>query len=180
MKENIFMSATQPNWLNYTKILQYQRAHALRQSEIPVEHAVSLPVPTKRWKEPGYAFFASPALRIPGRPMEQDTPDRWCVLTASGGHLILYALCEAFSFTAGAKFERLTLPSESRSIIELKQELVNLETLMNLLVSPFFAGETGYDESRKALLESLQAYLPEPLLPQYRALAPDFFAWLEG
>src|SRR5262245_1516343 len=103
------MNATQPNWLNYTTIMKRQKTPALRQTEIPVEHYVSLPLPTKRWAEPGYAFFASPARRVAGQPMIQDAPDRWGVLAAHGGRLMVYALCEAISFVEGKPFASITV-----------------------------------------------------------------------
>ena len=71
--------------LTYSEARKRQRNHCLRQSEIPVEHAISLPLPTKRWGKPSYAYFASPSLRSPGHPVEQGAPDRWWVTDAHGG-----------------------------------------------------------------------------------------------
>ena len=59
---------TQPAYINYGEIRQRQRTHVLRQTEVPVDHAVSLPLPTLRWGRPAYACFASPAIRRPGQP----------------------------------------------------------------------------------------------------------------
>ena len=59
---------------------------------VPIEHAVSLPMPTMRWSSPVFAVFAGPALRRPGRPLELHPPDRWWAVDAESGDLVAYAL----------------------------------------------------------------------------------------
>jgi hypothetical protein len=166
--------------LTFTEVRDRMRNHPLRVSEVPVEHAVSLPLPTKRWMEPCYAFFASPALRRPGQPVEQGAPDRWWAMSAHGGRIIIYALAKALPLADEANWETVTLPLMSLTIEELKQVLKHIEELLNELAPSFFAGEAGNTQTRKALAAALLDHLPQPLVPQYRALAPDFFAWLEG
>ena len=51
--------------LSYQEFRKRQATHMLRQTEIPVEHAISLPLPTLRWNRPAYIAFASPAIRRP-------------------------------------------------------------------------------------------------------------------
>ena len=46
------MNTADTKWLSYSDVRQKQRNSPLRQAEIPVEHAVSLPMPTLR-----FAFF---------------------------------------------------------------------------------------------------------------------------
>jgi hypothetical protein len=166
--------------LTYSEVRNRQRTHPVRQSEVPVEHAVSLPVPSKRWLGPAYAFFAAPAARAPDRPQEQGPPDRWWVVDAHGGRLIVYALCAAVPFAPEAAFQAVTLPPVTRTLDELRAALKAIDALMDAAVPAFFAGQPGDPAARKALADALQAHLPQPLQPQYRALAPDFFAWLEA
>jgi hypothetical protein len=147
-------------------------------SEVPVEHSVSLPLPTQRWGEPSYAFFASPALRRPGQPVEQGAPDRWWAMSAQGGRIVIYALSKTVPFADSVNWGTVTLPSVSLTIEELKYALKNIEDLLNELAPSFFAGEVGNTQTRRALAAALLEHLPDPLLPQYRALAPDFFSWL--
>ncbi len=173
------MKTVQPQWLNYTAILQRQRTHAIRLSEIPVEHVVSLPIPTKRWVESGYAFFASPARRISGQPLLQSSPDRWCVFSAIGGAIIIYCLWNAHPFASVTNFENCEMLSTNRTISQLKTTLNTIEELMNTLALNFFAGEPGDPQTRKALAETMKDYFTTSLLNQYQALAPDFFQWLE-
>lgn len=167
-------------YLSYKEIRKRQRTDELSQSEIPTEHEVSLPLPTKRWLGPAYAFFASPALRRPGQPMEQGAPDRWWVVDAHGGRLIVYALWEAVAYAKEVNWSSVTLPPVTGNIAEQQEKIAALELLIDTLVPAFFANEAGDASTRKALIEALHAYIPEPLLPQYSALTPDFFAWLEA
>jgi hypothetical protein len=149
-------------------------------SEIPVEHAVSLPIPTNRWGGPGYAFFASPALRRPGQPVRQDAPDRWWVVSARGGGGIVYALWKAVPFAEGDGWGGVTLPAVASTIAELKQALARIGGLMDTLAPAFFAGEAGDAGARESLSRELASFIPGLLMPQYRALASDFFEWIEG
>jgi len=166
------MNAPQTTLLTYSNVRNRLRTHMLRQTEIPVEHAVSLPLPTTRWLGPGYAFFASPALRQPGQPVEQGAPDRWWVVDAYGGRLIAYTLWKALPYADGVQWTTVQLPPPAVSLDELRQALVNIERLMEALVPTFFAGEVGEAGARKALAEALKVHLPAPLLPQYRAWRP--------
>jgi hypothetical protein len=174
------MSVESTKTLSYTDVLHRQRNDALRQAEVPLEFAVSLPMPTRRWAGAGYAFFASPAVRRPGQPMEQGAPDRWWVVDARTGRTITYSLSKALPFADGATWEWVTLPPVKRTIDEMRQALKQIEELMNVLAPAFFRGEAGDAGARKELLTALNGQVPEPIQPEYRALAPDFFAWLEA
>src|SRR5437870_13877920 len=112
------MPYAETTYLSYKDMRKRQRTDMLRQSEIPVEHAVSLPMPTKRWLGPTYASFARPALRRPGQPMEQGAPDRWGVVDAHGGRLIIYALWRVMAFAQGVSWTTITLPRTEQTIAE--------------------------------------------------------------
>lgn len=147
---------------------------------IPLEHSVSLPLPTRRVGTAGYAFFASPALRQPGFPLQQAAPDRWWIVNAHNGTLALYAPYSVFPFAENADWGQMALLPTGKSRSEREEIKSTISLLMDTLAPAFFAGDTIGASSRKSLLDALMAYLPEPLLPQYKALAPDFFAWLQA
>ena len=174
------MNTVETKWLSYSDIRQRQRNSPLRQAEIPVEHAVSLPMPTLRFGIPVYAGFASPAQRQPQQPMRQGAPDRWWAVDARSGHLLLYANVTIVTIAPDAHWETVTLPPVECSVGELRQGLAQIEEKMNGLVPVFFAGQAGDKADREALATALLKILPDPLIPQYRAVAPDFFAWLEA
>lgn len=174
------MAHTGISYMSYKEMRKRQRTSLLRQAEIPIEHAVSLPMPTKRWLGPAYASFASPTLRRPGQPMQQGTPDRWWVVDAHGGRLIIYTLWRVVAYAPGVAWTTVTLPQATQSIAEQQAGIEAIELLMETVVPAFFADEQGDASTCKALREVLQTYIPAPLFPQYRALTPDFFAWLEG
>lgn len=172
------MEETQTRWLSYTEFLQKERDLPVRQYEIPLEHAISLPMPTKRWGVPGYAAFSSPALRRPGQLVEQGPPHRWWVVDARTGRLIIYALWKAIQYAQGVNWTTVRLPSVNCTMDEWRQRLSNIKELMDKLVSPFFVGTPGDANTRRELADALKVYLPDPILPQYQVLTPDFFAWL--
>lgn len=173
------MVSPSPDWLSYRELLRRQSIHAMRESEVPSEHAISLGLPTRRWLRPGYAFFASPAVRRPGTPPRQHPPDRWWVLDARTGHLIVYALAVAIPFTDAAGWEVVTLPDLSLDVYEQRDRHARLAELMDRVAPSFFRGESGSVDDRKGLADALAALIPGSLTPQYRALVPEFFSWLD-
>ncbi len=166
-------------YLSYKEMRKNQRIHMLRQAEIPVEHAISLPLPTKCLPDPGYVFFASPAIRRPNEPMEQGAPDRWWFVDAHNGRIMIYALWKVMPFAQGASWTTQTLPSPIQTLQEQQAALDSIESLIDMLAVAFFMNEPGDSSIRKALLEALETFIPTPLLPQYHTFALDFFAWLE-
>ena len=144
------MNTVETKWLSYSDVRQRQRNSPLRQSEIPVEHAVSLPMPTLRFGTPVYAGFASPAQRQPQQPMRQNPPDRLGAVDARSGHLLLYASTTVFPIAADAHWETVTLPPAESSVEELRQGLAQIEAKLNGLAPAFFAGEAGDKAEREA------------------------------
>jgi hypothetical protein len=55
--------------------------------------------------------------------------------------------------------------------------LERIEQVMDAAAPLFFEGRPGGAE-RSELSALLDAFIPAPLKPLYRAAAPDFFAWL--
>ena len=72
----------------------------------------------------------------------------------------------------------MTLPPIPYSVAQLQEQLASIELLTTEAASAFFAQKAGEKATRTALSEALAAYIPQPLLPFYRALALDFWAWL--
>jgi hypothetical protein len=173
------MNGTTPVYLTCTEVRKRLRTHFLLQSEVPTEYALSFPIPTRRWGNPGYALFASPALRVLGRQKEQGAPDRWWVMGAQNGHLLAYALCSAVPFTT-ENWPSSVLSPLTGTIAGLRDATGKLEKSMDAQSSAFFHGEAGIPARLEELKQALTAVLPRELLPQYRALAPDFWNWLEA
>jgi hypothetical protein len=118
-------------------------------------------------------------VRLAGKPMEQGAPDRWWVLGAANGRLIVYALCSAVPF-APETGRSGPLSPVAGTVAELQTSIRNLEGLMERLAPEFFDGGPGDPAARRQLRQALASVLPVELLPQYRALAPDFWIWLEA
>lgn len=167
------------NWVKYDTFFIHQQNHLLRQSEIPVEHYVSLPLPTRKWLEPAYISFASPVLKNTENPVLQEVPDRWWVIAANGEKIIIYALCSILHFAPNNDFEISQSEPIMTSIAELQMSLSNIKELATHLADTFFEGGNGDKEMRQALLESMKEYLPGFLWQQHLAAAPDFFDWLQ-
>jgi hypothetical protein len=51
---------------------------------------------------------------------------------------------------------------------------------MEGLAAAFFEGRAGDPAVRAELAAVLGELVPAPLVPRYRALTPDFWAWLEA
>lgn len=167
-----------PSLLGFADVQKWLQQHPIRLTEIPTEHAVSLPMPTLRWGEPAYAFFASPAERRPGQAANQGAPDRWWAFRANGGQLLIYARTAVVSFAPGQIWDTFAVPPASDSVFVLQQRVRDIQTMMDAVVPAFFAGSPGDPLVRAALAGVLGQFLAPPLLDQYRALVPDFFLWL--
>lgn len=152
--------------------------HQVRQAEVPVEHFLSLPLPTRRWTVPAYAGFAAPALRRPRQPLEVGFPDRWWGIRADRPVLLQYALTEVQPFGESLPAGPVTVTAARTSVAQLKEDLRVFTELMDDAV-PFFFTDAEIDgDLRSDLGEALDAVLPSALTDWCRALAPDFFSWL--
>jgi hypothetical protein len=153
----------------------------VRTAEIPVEHFISLLLPTRRWSEPAFAGFAAPAgARRPGRPARLSTPDRWWAVGAQSGALLAYCLTRAVPIAEGLPEGPVELPLITRPVEAVEEDLRMLSELMERAAPAFFAGEAGPASLRGDLRQLLAAQATEPVLPWYQGLAPDFFGWLEA
>jgi len=166
--------------ISYEEVMKRRGADALKQQEIPDTHAVTLGLPTLRASRPGYAFFASPALRVPGRPQVQDPPDRWWVISAEDAKLLVYARQNALPFSSGQTFLREELTPPACTLEEFKARHRALRELLDAAAPIFFRGESISKQERSTILDLLSFLVPGQLRPQYEALVPDFFYWLEA
>ena len=163
--------------LSYSELRERQKTHYLRQYEIPVEHSLSWPVPTLRWGIPAYAYFASPAQRVLGKPLVLSAPDRWWLIDARNGHLLLYALTRVQPF-GGTEWPDVEFPAVQRNMAEQKILLASLEEHMAVAADKFLSGGELSSLEQIDLKAAFAALIPNSLAAQYHALAPDFFEWL--
>ena len=148
--------------------------HPIVAAEIPVEAFQSLLLPTRRLGFPAYAFFAAPARRVPGQPLEVGTPRRWGALLAESGSLALFALTSAVPL-GDVSMENAVLPLDARTLAEAKAAKERLTGLLDGAADLFFENGTVPAGLSAAFAE----VVPDALRPHYRALAPDFMAALE-
>ncbi len=150
---------------------------ATHEVNVPIGHAVSLPLPTLRFGIPAYAAFASPSVREPEQRVVQGPPDRWWLLDARTGAVAIFALCALHPF-AQVHFTKTALPRPIGTVAGLRQQLKDIQGQIDTLAPIFLRGEHGDKEARHQLHRALVARIPEVLWPQYEALAPDFLSWL--
>lgn len=166
--------------LPYGELLRRPSARGLRDTDVPSDATISLGLPTLRWGGELYAYFAAPTIRRPGDPVVQKAPDRWWALDARSGKLVAYALTAAMPFADGADWGDVTLKPSTVAVEELRAAYRLVASLIDRLAPFFFRGEGVPADERRALSAALAAVIPAPLQPQYRALVPDFFTWLDA
>jgi hypothetical protein len=164
----------------YEQIRKNFAEHPVRHAEVPIEHAISLPMPTLRWSLPCFAGFAGAAVRVPNRPLRLAPPDRWWALHAEGRRLIGYGLTSALPFSEDLGSQEAVVDRSGRSLADLEEDLRLLNQFMDQVVPLFFAGSRIDPIIGGDLLEALSAYVTDAVEPWYRELAPDFFRWMEG
>lgn len=164
-------------YLTYEEVYEMCQDRRILGDELPVEAIVSLPLPTLRWNQPLFASFASTISGTTQKALTQSEPSMWWLIDAHEGQLVLFTSYRFYPFASQVHWETVTirlLPTET--LEDVRSSLVGY---MDHLASPFFANQPGSLNMRKDLLKHLEVYIHPLLLPQYRALAPDFFAWLE-
>ncbi len=166
------------SFISYYSLRQRLQQHYLFIEEVPTEAAKSLPLPSLRFGVPGWAQFSSPSKRSVGQPAIQNPPDRWWVVDAWQCNLVVYALTSAVSFSSARDWKTEILPQIKSSLEEYKNQLIEVERRLDELAPAFFAGQVVELSARLQFLQLLLEYLPRPLHPQYKALTPDFFEWL--
>lgn len=169
------MEAPQPTCLTYRQARSLMQR--VRAAEVPVEHAVSLPIPTLRLQTPAFIHFASPAFRDPEGPVWQSPPDRWWAIDATRGRLLIYSLVKVHSFTQQS-FARVELHSNVQTVDDLRQLHSELDAAIDSVLADFFAAVPGDSAILARVLELLNRAIPAELMPIYRELATDFFRWL--
>jgi hypothetical protein len=173
--------ATEPEPMRYQRVRAEFAAHPVRRADVPVQHALSLPVPTRRWGRPAWAGFAGAAHRVPDRPLRLAVPDRWWALLADRPRLLAYNLTAAAPFTDAA-LTPVEVDHRDRTVTDLREDLRQLDELMDAVAPAFLADRAGRELAEPCgdLAEVFSAYVTAAALGWYRALAPDFFGWLEG
>jgi hypothetical protein len=169
-----------PRWLTPSEIRKRTRVHPLRLADIPIESYASLPLPTLRWHNPAYALWIGPKNQGLGKPLLIGAPDRWWVLGATRGRTLIYALWSACAFGTDVPRATAAIPVVSRSDEEHRQRLAHIESQLADLADVYFSSAQGDHEARQSFLMTFADYVPAALVPWYRALTPDFFAWLES
>jgi hypothetical protein len=150
--------------------------------DLPITHALATPFPTKRWQRPAYAFFARPVVIRTDDTLEVGPPERWAVVEAATGQLLLYAHWELLPFAPEANWPAVTLarqpPQSMPEPAAPDVSITALEELMDTLAPSFFAGEAGNPALRATLADYARQLIGAPFVEQQRALTPDFFDWL--
>ncbi len=167
-------------YLTMAEVMERQKTHWLRRAEVPIEHYVSIPLPTTRWAEPGFACFAAPALRRRGERTRISPPVQWWVVAANGGHLIVYARFAAVPYAQELPTEPEIMPTPQGSIAELKDQLAEIGELAGKLATRFFAGQPGETDQRRRLAALLQSHLPGRVGEWQAGLTPEFLDWVNA
>ena len=164
-------------YLSYEEVYEMRNDRRVLCDELPIESIVSLPLPTLRWNQPLFASFASTISGNAQNALTQSEPTIWWLIGARGGQLMLFTSYRFYPFAPQAHWETVTfrlMPTEA-----LEDVWSSIVRYIDRLAPLFFADQPGPPDMRKDLLKHLEAYIHPLILPQYRALAPDFFAWLE-
>lgn len=143
----------EPPIMSYIELLKKQAKHPVRLAEVPLEHALSLPLPTKRCGTPGYAFFASPTVRADAR----------------SEHLPLDAPCEAMPFSQGETWKPESRTPRNRSLAPVEKEQAELVTMLTAQAPSSLPANPALEQDVMGFLNDWSTSLPEPLLTQYRA-----------
>lgn len=156
-----------------TRLLSAQGACA---TVIPLQWAPSFPVPSLRGGKLHYRVFFYGYRRVPGKELVFHAPQGEAAFTPDGGVLACRAYPgETVVIPHDARFKALTL----QEIIARSSQLhSDIETVAAYYAAGRDIGETG--RARVAAFARDFAGLADPAhAAAYRALDPDFWAWVE-
>jgi hypothetical protein len=174
------MEMPQAVMTSYAKAKDRAQSHPIRMSEVPVEYSVTMLLPTASRGRPAYIQAASPALRRFGEPVKQGAVDRWWLLDARGARLVQYALTELVPLGANPAFGACEYVSPAPTMEALREGQASLAEAMEGASEAFLNGRPAAEGQGAKVLGLLAKTTAAPLIALYRALAPDFFAWLEA
>lgn len=142
-------------------------------------------LPTRRWGEAVYAMFSCPALILPDVDEPPGPPDRWAAFETRRGSLRCFSFTDITSFAdepVKATQPRPAPSGQRQSIEEAETNLAEIDRLLALLAPAFLSGteHSGTEADKTALLTELETWSYGDMLGWERALAPDFFRWLQG
>jgi len=165
--------------LQWSQMQELMRTHWLRRSDIPAEAAVSLPLPTLRFGGPGFQFHAGAMLRDPAGTIRREPPDCHWAFAAQGGRLLYYARSRAIPLEpAGAGWTAVSMDRPSLDVRALRERFQAFGPIMDQACERFFDGAPA--DFAADLLAELELLAGPPVMPFYRAMAPDFWQWLDG
>lgn len=147
-------------------------------SEVPIQSYVSIPLPTKRFGQSGFASFSCPEHLVVGQKPEIAPPDRWWLVDERAEHLLCYSITAVTPFAQPMPRPGSGDAPAQRSVEEKARLLAQLEALIDEIAPAFLNGDAVSAEKRLELFRRLSDYFGAELLPYYQALTPDFFAWL--
>jgi hypothetical protein len=173
------MPGSRGRLLAYAEARTALERHPVRSHDVPIEFTVSLAVPSTRWGAPAYAVFAGASGRRPGEPRRLSVPDRWWALDARSGQLVVFARTTVLPFSDADLGGPVELTPTGRTAREQLGAIAALSELMDHAVPDFFAAVAPDPTFATDLRHHWEAVVPAATAAWYRALAPDFFHWLD-
>jgi hypothetical protein len=167
------------NYKSYESIRASESVLVWRQSEIPVEYSISLPLPIIYENLPGYIYFAAPASRLVS-PTSTDIlvtigpVDRWWVVSSIDGLLLFYKRLEVQPNLPIIQLSK----EEDNQLVELVKKMNEFEMIIDGIATDYFNQTSLHDKDRLVLWNILQSLIPAPLLPRYQEYASGFISWL--
>jgi hypothetical protein len=149
-------------------------------SEVPIQSYVSIPLPTRRFGPCAFASFPCPEHLAIGQKPEIAPPDRWWLFDERAEHLLCYSITAVTPFAQPMPPPGINDASAKVSVDEKARLLTELEATIDEIAPAFFKGDASSTEQRSDISVRLSNYVGAEILPYYKALAPDFFAWLDA
>jgi len=166
--------------LSFSAIQRAWERHPLRIAVVPLERWISLPMPTMHYGRPAYVFFSASNPSPLAERKRIGPPDRWWVLAADHAEPMLFALCSVLPL-GGREWSPTPLGEDSeRTLEQIEVGYAQLQRAMDVVSVAFLSGGEASESSKCEVLTQLRSQLPESILEQHRAAAPDFFRWLCG
>ena len=171
-------------WKTYEQAEKWFASHPIRMHEVPISSWTSLPLPTRRWGQGSWAWFRAAQVVRPGQSRIGD-PDCWWAMDAKTGRLLAYAREDAIAVlhqsaaSAPAKHDQVAATTQATSETEQRDALARLAAAIDRVAEAFFENRWAPASNRQEVVQTLAFVTPREMIPFYRALAPDFFAWLE-
>jgi small nuclear ribonucleoprotein (snRNP)-like protein len=165
------------NLKSYSIFRKEQFNSFIRQTEIPIENYISLPIPNIKNNKHLYSYFSCTSQRTADEKQSKvivvygGVNKKWN-LSAENGSIFDFESMDSISV------ENVAVEVSSMTLSELKKTVSEFDEKMNIVSKNYFNDIETHKIEKKIVLDLMEKIIPAELRQIYKELNLNFFNWL--